>query len=128
MAGGIDAEKGYSRRVLSYMKYDTELDKQRIPTPDYKHFIAGNIGKKQQEEEATTNYSSLVRNPRAMAMSLPPPPQLSSSPPTLTSSSSEKESKTDDMQRRRRIIVISVCVGLIFFILWKMFKSIIPKR
>lgn len=125
MAGGIDAEKGYSRRVLSYMKYDKELDKQRIPTPDYKHFIAGNLGR--EKEVTTTNYFSFIQNPRAMAMSLPPqsssPPPVAPEPPSL---SAENEPKTE--RHRRRIVVISVCVGLIFLILWKLYKTIPLKR
>lgn len=46
MAGGIDPTTGYSRRILSYLKYkdDLNLKNVNISTPEYKSFVAGNLG------------------------------------------------------------------------------------
>lgn len=46
IAGGIDPETGYSRRITSYLTYKnllTDLKSNTIPTPDYNTFIAGEI-------------------------------------------------------------------------------------
>lgn len=61
IAGGLDPETGYSRRILSYLRYKDELNNIKegvIPTPDYYTFIAGLVKPesppKQRTEEVIT--------------------------------------------------------------------------
>ena len=53
MAGGIDPDNGYSRRILSFLKYKNELnmEEKTISTPDYNTFIAGKINKKMRQQD-----------------------------------------------------------------------------
>lgn len=66
MAGGIDPNTGYSRRIMSYLENRDEiksllLDEKKIPVPDYNRFIAADVTPRaiaQHSQEIFTGYNN----------------------------------------------------------------------
>lgn len=63
MAGGIDPNTGYSRRIMSYLENRNkiqEIDPGKVPTPDYNQFVAASIDQPAQNALQSMNSRSSI--------------------------------------------------------------------